>query len=308
MPNFVVFTTLLPRLLGAKIILDLHDPMPEIYQSHFNVSEDHWIIRLMRLEENLSCRYANCLLTVNEPMRELLIERGVNPALIKVVMNFPDPKIFSPDLFNSVKTDEREARFRLVYTGLVSQRNGLDIAVEAVRILRDEMPDLSLMIVGNGPSLPDLKALVNKYDLYDNVIFEKPVMIDKVPGILLNCDLGISPHRDNAFTRLMFSTKVAEYLSLGLPVITARTYTMEHYFDESTLFFFEPGSSQDLADQIKLIRKRPELVEAKRMQARERMRELNWQEERIKYLRFIESCTGAEAVQPHGADIKTKER
>jgi len=291
MPNFIVLTTLFPRLLGAGVVLDMHDPMPEIYQAHFEVPPSDWKIRILKLEEKISCMYVDHVITVDEPMREQLLEKGLNPGSVSVVMNFPDPSIFSTDNMTAERSGGsigRNGKLDLIYTGLLSQRNGLDIAIEAVRILKGEMADLRLTIVGDGPHLPQLKSMVDEYDLHRKVVFREPVMIDHIPSLVSKCDVGISAHRDNAFTKLMFSTKVAEYLSLGLPVISARTYTMEHYFDDTVLFFFEPENAEDLASQIRLIRERPDEVEARRSAAREKMRVLNWVEEKKKLVELVD--------------------
>jgi len=287
MPNFLVFTALLPRLFGAKVILDMHDPMPEIYQAHFNVGPDHWLVRLLRLEEALSCRFADYLITVTEPMRDLILQRGFDSRYTEVVMNLPDSRIFDPHRISLKKREDNHKKFNLVYTGLVSHRNGLDTAIEGVNILRKEMPDLCLMIIGNGPHLPELRSMVERYGLNDNVIFREPVMIDQIPEILSDCEIGISPHQDNAFAKLMFATKVAEYLSLSLPVISARTLTMEYYYKDSALFFFEPGNAEDLAEQVKVIRQHPELVETKKIAAKEIMSRLTWAEESKKFLKLV---------------------
>jgi len=283
MPNFIVFTTLFPGLLGSRIILDMHDPMPEIYQVHFGVAASDWKIRILKLEEKISCLYADHVITVDEPMREQLIEKSLDPDKVSVVMNFPDPDIFSKRKNaggRSAGTTRRNGKLDLVYTGLVSQRNGLDIAIEAVRLLKGEFADLRLTIVGDGPHLPQLKRMVDENNLHEKVLFREPVMIDQVPSLVSKCDVGISAHRDNAFTKLMFSTKVSEYLALDLPVISARTYTMKYYFDDSEIFFFEPGNADDLASQIRLIRECPDEVESRKRAAREKMRVLNWLEEK----------------------------
>jgi len=287
MPNFLVFTALLPRLLGAKVILDMHDPMPELYQGHFNVGPEHWLVRLLRLEETLSCRFADYLITVTEPMRDLILKRGFDPRHTQVVMNLPDSRIFDLNHINLNKSENNHKKFKVVYTGLVSHRNGLDTAIEGVKILSNEMPDLCLMIIGNGPHLPELRSMVERYGLDENVIFKEPVMIDKIPEILSDCEIGISPHQDNAFARLMFATKVAEYLSLSMPVISARTHTMEYYYEDSVLFFFEPGNAEDFAEQVKTIRQQPELVETKKIAAKEIMSRLTWAEESKKLLKLV---------------------
>lgn len=41
MPDFLVFTAVVPKLLGTKVILDMHDPMPELYMSKFHAGENN---------------------------------------------------------------------------------------------------------------------------------------------------------------------------------------------------------------------------------------------------------------------------
>jgi Glycosyl transferase 4-like domain len=43
MPDFLVFSALVPRLRGAKILLDLHDPMPELYCGIYAAQEKHFV-------------------------------------------------------------------------------------------------------------------------------------------------------------------------------------------------------------------------------------------------------------------------
>jgi glycosyltransferase involved in cell wall biosynthesis len=291
MPNFLVFATLLPRLFGAKVILDMHDPMPELFQSQFKLAPRHWIVRLLRLEESLSCRYPHYLITVNEPMRRRLLNNRLNPERVQVVLNLPDPKIFSScqDQLGSLKANNN---FTLVYTGTISQRYGLDIAIEALRILRLEMPDLRLVIVGEGPHLPELQQKTKAYGLKECVLFRNKVPLERVPELLAQCDVGISPHGNDVFWELYFSTKIVEFLSMGLPVISSRTRTIEHYFDDSMLFFFEPGNVQDFVRQVRIIRGNPDLVRAKRAAAQAKLRELNWEMEKQKFLRLVGQIVG----------------
>ncbi len=53
-PDFEVFATIVPRLMGAKVILDIHDIVPEFYVSKFKVSERSLAFRLLVLMERLS--------------------------------------------------------------------------------------------------------------------------------------------------------------------------------------------------------------------------------------------------------------
>ena len=59
MPDFMVFVAIVPKLFGAKVILDVHDLMPELYQSKFKLSSRHPVIRFITWIERCSIRFAD---------------------------------------------------------------------------------------------------------------------------------------------------------------------------------------------------------------------------------------------------------
>ena len=59
MPDFLVFSGIIPKLFGSKIILDLHDPMPELIQSIYDISPHHWLVRLLIRLERWSIGFAD---------------------------------------------------------------------------------------------------------------------------------------------------------------------------------------------------------------------------------------------------------
>jgi len=65
-PDFLVFTTLIPKLFGTKIILDIHDIQPEFAIQKFSIKYDHPIIKTLELVEKVSCCYADHVITVTE--------------------------------------------------------------------------------------------------------------------------------------------------------------------------------------------------------------------------------------------------
>src|SRR5688500_5049840 len=69
MPDFIVFVGLLPKLFGAKVVLNIHDMMPELYMSKFGISESHLLIRFLKLQEYLSIAFADKVICVHHPHR-----------------------------------------------------------------------------------------------------------------------------------------------------------------------------------------------------------------------------------------------
>ncbi len=77
MPDFLVFATWLPRLLGRPVIHDIHDLMPELYLEKFSSGEGHWVVRALKVQERWAGRFASAVLTVEERLRDILAGRGI---------------------------------------------------------------------------------------------------------------------------------------------------------------------------------------------------------------------------------------
>ena len=94
MPDFLAFSALAPRLRGAKVILDLHDPMPELFGALYGVGPEHYISRLLRRIEKWSTGFADLVLTPNVAFKELFVSRGCPAEKIEIVMNTPETEVF----------------------------------------------------------------------------------------------------------------------------------------------------------------------------------------------------------------------
>ena len=245
--NFLVFAGLLPKLLGAKVVLDVHDPVPELVATLSGGRAPSTIMSIARLEERVSVSFSDALITVNEPMRQRLLGATRKELPVSIVMNLPDPSLFAAsDLAPTMDTDDPW----LVYSGTVTFRHGIDLAIEALGRLTARHPTLKLRIVGTGPALQPAIDQVHGRDLLDRVEFLGMVPLEEIRDVVAGATGALAPHRDDDFGSLVFSVKVAEYLAVGLPVVCARTAGMSYYYAEDELFFFTPGDVDDLARSI----------------------------------------------------------
>ena len=48
MPDFLIFTAVIPKLLGAKVVLDMHDLMPEVYMAKYGPRHWKWMVPVLR--------------------------------------------------------------------------------------------------------------------------------------------------------------------------------------------------------------------------------------------------------------------
>lgn len=220
-PDFLIFGAIFPKIFGAKLILDIRDPMPETFQYKFNLSANSFWIALLRFVENISVKFSDHVLTVHEPLREIHIRRGCPPKKISAIMNLPDEKIFSlEDDFhwpNSTPPD-----FILIYTGTIGQRHGLQTALRAIPDLIKTIPGIHLRIIGEGEYQQQLIALSKTLGICSHVSFEPPISLDKVPNELKKSDVGIAL-QEGLFGDIAFPTKVGEYMAMNIPSIVSKT-------------------------------------------------------------------------------------
>jgi glycosyltransferase involved in cell wall biosynthesis len=295
MPDFLVVAGLLPKWSGARLVLDVHDPMVELYRST-HAEKDGFMPKILRWQENFSYKRADKVLSVNNAMRENLEAKGVPPGKIFIVHNFPDERYF-PRTSAYEWTPRKTAELRLLYSGTVTEHYRLDIAVKALALALKTIPGLTLRIVGNGNRLEQVRRLAADLGVENRVELLGGVRLERVPEVMRDADVGISTHQAGVFGELYFATKVIEFLTQGLPVICSRTRTIERYFPPDTLFYFTPGDYEDMARQIILLWKDPALVRQKIRNAQMILPRYTWKAEKSRFLDFYEGLTNHHHVR-----------
>jgi glycosyltransferase involved in cell wall biosynthesis len=248
MPNFLIFCALVPRLLGRKIILDIHDSVPETYLEKFK-NRSVWMFRVLCIEEALCCRMANRILCVNHPQRDVLVGRGIPEHKILVSMNVPDERWFGNGDGTSPERSTADS-FDLVYHGTLARRLGIDLTIHAVARLREKIPGLKFHIIGAGDDEGELVALTESLGLRSCVIFHGMVPVEKLASALRPMHLGVISNRRNIATELMLPVKMLEYVCLEIPVVAPPLKTIRHYFSDDMLTFFEAGDVDSLTEAI----------------------------------------------------------
>ena len=247
MPDFLVFSTIVPKLLGSRIVLDMHDVMPELYMEKFGVSERHWLIRLLTGIERSAVRFSDKAITVDHPRVTLLERHGVNTSKITVVMNMPVPEVFKAQPLLAYPS----GKFTLGYHGTVARRFGLDKVLEAVCRLHSEIPSLRLKLIGGGDYIDGIRAKIEELGIADIVDARlKAFSVSDLPELLRDVDVGLACYELGAATRTMLPVKMFEYIALGKPVIAIRSPTIEYYFPANSVIYYD-GTMESLSNAIK---------------------------------------------------------
>lgn len=252
MPDILVLCALVPRLFGAKVILDQHDPMPELMMTIFNKRPGSMPVRFICALEKWSLRLADRVITVNDACKKLFASRGCPADKIRVVMNSPDEKFISYRAARSYSRRPGDRKFVMMYHGSLVERNGLDLAVAAVARLRETMPLLELRIYGsNTPYLNQVLEKAKEMGLLENVHYLGGKTLGQLAVEIQNCDLGVIPNQRNAFTEINTPTRIFEYLALGKPVVAPHTQGILDYFGPDELIYFASGDVEGLAAAIR---------------------------------------------------------
>ena len=285
MPDFLVFTAAIPKLFGAKVLLDVHDLFPELYQSKFGLARSHWFIRLLTWIERRSVSFADRAIAVHEPHLEVLARHGNPKDKFDVLLNVADPRWFSP------RTTEPApgAPFKLVYHGTIARRHGLDVAVRAVNLARSEIDRMEFAIIGVGDDVPRIERLVAELGLEDVVTLKAVVPLETLVPLVVDAHVGVVPIRYDDFTKYMLPLKLLEYVALGIPVVCSDTETIRAYFDDGMLAFFRPGDERDLAARLVELYHHPERRRALGERANTFNERFSWDSQKLKYYESIDS-------------------
>ena len=289
LPDFLVFAGLPLRLRGVPLILDLHEAMPEFFQARFPGASNPIVHRLLMLQERASIGFASAVLTVNDALGQRLIDLGVPPDKVTVLLNSPSLQLF--DAAAHPRRDFAEdGVVRLVYAGALSPTYEVDVALAAVARLGEVRPDLAVHLEVYGRDFGE-RSLVDdaaRLGLLDRVTFHGRVPLEAVPAAIAAADIGLAPTRRNAFTDFSLSTKIFEYGAMGKPVVASRLPMIERTFPSGTVATYEPGDAEDMARRIVELADDRTDRETRVARTDARVRELGWDREAERYRALVD--------------------
>lgn len=290
MPDALVFSACIPKLCGAKIILDIHDPMPETYESKFRRFASGILHKALLVQEKMSVAFADKTITVSDPVRDgILLKRRYRPETIGVIANFADGELFRP-----ISYPRLNGVIRFVFHGTILERYGLRTLVEAVsRVRRRE--HIRIRIIGEGDFSPVLRELIVDFGVSDIVEFVNHAYpLHEIPTMLSDCHVGLVPLDIGTSTVANFALplKLVEYTCLGLPSISVRNAAIDYYFSPDECMFFQSGDAAALAQWIDDVAENPGRLLDFRKKLEPIRERLLWSREKKKYIALLRDLAG----------------
>lgn len=285
MPDFLVFAAFLPRLFGAKVLLHLHEPTPELWMTKFGFSNKHPLFRIQAWLEQRAIRYADRVVTVSESLRRRYGERGADLERIEVLTNVCD------EVYDQQPPSRPPAsgRFRLITHGLIEERYGHDLVVRAVKGLEAAIPAIEYQIPGEGEFAPVVETLIRDLRLSQRIHLRGWMPFPDLMELIRESDIGIIAMRRSPYSELVDTCKMYEYMALRKPVIVSRLPTVEDHFDDNCVMYFRPGDHEDLARCIRELYENPEKGRQLAENAHARYQHMKWNVAKNRYLGLLES-------------------
>ncbi len=237
------------KKLGYKVIFDIHENI------FLQIQEKEYLpnflkkplAHLYKIYEKKSLGKFDMLILAEDSY----LEHYQNIATkISIVLNMPD--ITPLNRFYSKKRDKNE----LFYIGAVSKDRGLDVTIKAMGILKKTLPDIFMHYVGDyGKALTEIE---DKDTIKTHIKFYGRLALYDGLEYSLRAKAGLSILKPRGNYIYSYSTKVFEYMAIGLPVITSNFKLYKDVIERHNCgICVDPNNPKEIADAIKYIFENP---------------------------------------------------
>lgn len=248
LPDFLTFTTILPKIFGTKIITDFHEPTPELFITKFKLKKRNFIVKLIVFIEQLVIKFSDLSIVVTPALKEKYIERGADCDKLIVISNAIDASGIRKHL--STRPNSQNNFFQLITHGSIEERYGHEIVIKAINRLKNKFPNIKYVITGSGTYEKQLKRLVSELRIQEQIEFKGYLKMDELVELISSSHLGVIPMYSTPYSELIDTNKMYEYFELGIPVALPKLKPLTDKFSPSEVIFFEPGSVENFANTL----------------------------------------------------------
>ncbi|MCK4761844.1 MAG: glycosyltransferase family 4 protein [Candidatus Aminicenantes bacterium] len=209
---------LLSRSKGAPIVYWMTDLWPENLVAAGAKISPRMYKRIRRLEDWVYRK--STTICVNSPgYITNLKEKGVDPSKIKLLTDWADEKLFFSAPYEKPLAEELglAGKFNILYGGNLGKVQGLDVVIEAARLIEDT-PDLQFVFIGDGTESERLKKLAAGYRL-KNVLFIPRVPPEEIHRYFALADVLLAHLENKPVFKMQIPSKIIAYMACGKPVL-----------------------------------------------------------------------------------------
>lgn len=205
---------------------------------------------------------SSCLSVVSQAMKKVAQELCDDKHDIRVIPMGVDLK----NTFVPVPGITRNDR-RLIFVGRLVEKKGIQILIEAMDKIRQNIPDIELLVIGDGPLRASLEYESHRLELEQHIHFSGAVTHEQLPELYSSAAVAVIPSVDQEGLGLV----VVEALGCGCAVVASDLDAIREIVDAETGLLAKPADSQDLAEKIQTILLDRELQERQSANGRKRV-------------------------------------
>lgn len=211
--------------------------------------------RLTRESETACMRAAGAVVTLSQTMREEIVARGIAGDRVHVVPNAVDDELLRPAPDPGplrASWGIRSGELVVGTIGTLYAHEGIADLIDAVAELRTSDPSVRLVVVGDGPELPQLRRHADERCLGDAAIFTGRVAFDRIHEHYAAIDVFAVPRPDHDVTRLVSPLKPVEAMATGRAVVVSDLPALRELVEDGvTGVISPPGNPPALAEALR---------------------------------------------------------
>jgi len=259
------------RVLGVPLVVEVNAPLLQEQGTYRELVDAERAAAI----ERAVLTGADRIVTVSTRLRDYVIARGAPAERVVALGNAVAPERFHP-LVRPLDLGLPRDRFTIGFTGSLKRWHGVDVMMEAFRLVRERAPDAHLLVVGDGPERGWIEGYARGARFDAALTMTGWLRHDRLPAAIAAMDVAIAPYPDTV--DFYFSPlKLFEYLAVGRPIVaSALGQIAEVLRDRQNGLLVPPGDPEALAGALLALRADPPLAKRLAAGAAEEGRRHTW--------------------------------
>lgn len=245
----------LSRKKNVSLILDLHENRPEImkYYDHVKALRGRLLIypSIWKKFEKYYIQKADKTLVITEQARDYYVKQyGIRRDAFEIIPNAVSRSFYEnyerrPEISGLYKD-----RFVLLYLGNTNERRGMRTVLKAIKLLKEDIPEILFLCVGKSKSDPFWQDIVNAEGLSKYVELKGWQEFEYFPSYAEICDIGLCPLNRNIHHDTTLANKIFQYMAFGKPVIVSDCTAQAELVEGGNCgLVFQAGNEFDFRDK-----------------------------------------------------------
>ena len=243
----------LARAKRVPFVFEVRDLWPESLAAVGMGTEGSLLHRVLGLIAEFLYRESDHIVVVTPAFKKYLVEHWNVPAeKISIIQNGVESDLFQPRAPSAVLRQElgAEGKFLICYIGTMGMAHGLDTILQAATQLRESLPRVLFILVGEGAEKERIAAQARSLGLTNvRIVNQQPR--ERIPEYICASDACLVLLKDTPLFRTVIPTKMLEFMSCGRPVILGVDGQAREIMEEANAgLFIPPGDATALSQAI----------------------------------------------------------